>query len=347
MESKTQEHILIIRLSAMGDVAMTVPVVKGLLKQNPNLKVTVLTRQFFTPMFAQLPNVDVYEADVKGKHKGVAGLFKLYKELRAMQVTAVADLHNVLRSNILKQFFKLSGVPFIQIDKGRADKKALTASKNKVFKQLQTTQQRYVSVFGKLGFPIQLDDSCALAKEKLSDTAIALLPKEPKKWIGIAPFAAFEGKTYPLELMEQVVNNLNKKDTYTIVLFGGGDKEKEVLDKWEQTYSNCVSVVKKLSFTEELCLISNLDVMLAMDSGNAHLSAMFAVPTITLWGVTHPFAGFYPFAQQSTNALLANREKYPLIPTSVYGNKFPPGYEKAMKTILPDDVVKKVLEVVG
>ncbi len=347
MESKTQEHILIIRLSAMGDVAMTVPVVKGLLKQNPNLKVTVLTRQFFTPMFAQLPNVDVYEADVKGKHKGVAGLFKLYKELRAMQVTAVADLHNVLRSNILKQFFKLSGVPFIQIDKGRADKKALTASKNKVFKQLQTTQQRYVSVFGKLGFPIQLDDSCALAKEKLSDTAIALLPKEPKKWIGIAPFAAFEGKTYPLELMEQVVNKLNKKDTYTIVLFGGGDKEKEVLDKWEQTYSNCVSVVKKLSFTEELSLISNLDVMLAMDSGNAHLSAMFAVPTITLWGVTHPFAGFYPFAQQSTNALLANREKYPLIPTSVYGNKFPPGYEKAMKTILPDDVVKKVLEVVG
>ena len=347
MESKTQEHILIIRLSAMGDVAMTVPVVKGLLKQNPNLKVTVLTRQFFTPMFAQLPNVDVYEADVKGKHKGVAGLFKLYKELRAMQVTAVADLHNVLRSNILKQFFKLSGVPFIQIDKGRADKKALTASKNKVFKQLQTTQQRYVSVFGKLGFPIQLDDSCALAKEKLPDTAIALLPKEPKKWIGIAPFAAFEGKTYPLELMEQVVNNLNKKDTYTIVLFGGGDKEKEVLEKWEQTYSNCVSVVKKLSFTEELSLISNLDVMLAMDSGNAHLSAMFAVPTITLWGVTHPFAGFYPFAQQSTNALLANKEKYPLIPTSVYGNKFPPGYEKAMKTILPDDVVKKVLEVVG
>ena len=347
MESKPQEHILIIRLSAMGDVAMTVPVVNGLLKQNPNLKVTVLTRQFFTPMFAQLPNVHVYEAEVKGKHKGVAGLFKLYKELRAMQVTAVADLHNVLRSNILKQFFKFSGIPFVQIDKGRADKKALTASKNKVFKQLQTTQQRYVSVFSKLGFLIQLDDSCALAKEKLPDTALALLPKEPKKWIGIAPFAAFEGKTYPLPLMEKVVSQLNDANTYTIILFGGGDKEKEVLGNWEQTYSNCVSVVKKLSFTEELSLISNLDVMLAMDSGNAHLSAMFAVPTITLWGVTHPFAGFYPFAQQSTNALLANRENYPLIPTSVYGNKFPPGYEKAMETILADDVVKKVLEVVG
>ncbi|WP_077403279.1 glycosyltransferase family 9 protein [Cellulophaga omnivescoria] len=331
----------------MGDVAMTVPVVKGLLIQNPDLKITILTRRFFTPMFAQLPNVQVYEADVKGKHKGVNGLYKLFKELKALKITAVADIHNVLRSNILKQFFKLSGIPFIQIDKGRADKKALTASKNKVFKQLKTTQQRYVSVFSKLGFPIKLDESCALTKEKLSDTAIALLPKEPKKWIGIAPFAAFEGKTYPLELMEQVVSSLNTTNAYTVILFGGGDKEKEVLDSWEQTYSNCVSVVKKLRFTEELSLISNLDVMLAMDSGNAHLSAMFAVPTITLWGVTHPFAGFYPFAQQSTNALLANRENYPLIPTSVYGNKFPPGYEKAMKTILPDDVVQKVLEVVG
>ncbi|WQG76632.1 glycosyltransferase family 9 protein [Cellulophaga lytica] len=347
MQNKHQEHILIIRLSAMGDVAMTVPVVKGLLQQNPTLKITVLTRAFFTPMFAQLPNVQVYQADVKGKHKGVNGLYKLFKELKAMNITAVADIHNVLRSNILKQFFKLSGIPFIQIDKGRADKKALTANKNKVFKQLKTTQQRYVSVFSKLGYTIRLDDSCALAKEKLSDTAIALLPKEPKKWIGIAPFAAFEGKTYPLELMQQVISSLNTTNTYTVILFGGGDKEKEVLGKWEQTYSNCVSVVKKLSFTEELSLISNLDVMLAMDSGNAHLSAMFAVPTITLWGVTHPFAGFYPFAQQSTNALLANRENYPLIPTSVYGNKFPPGYEKAMETILPDDVVKKVLEVVG
>ncbi len=344
MQSKTQEHILIIRLSAMGDVAMTVPVIVGLLKSNPNIKVTVLTRQFFKPMYAQLPNVTVYEAEVKGKHKGFSGLWKLYKELKVMQITAVADLHNVLRSNILKQFFKLSETPFVQIDKGRIEKKALTAGKNKVLKQLPTTQQRYIAVFKKLGFPIQVNETCVLTKEKLSDSILSIVPQNTKKWIGIAPFAAFKGKTYPLELMEEVVGMLNNTNKYSLLLFGGGDQEKKVLEKWESTYDNCISTVNKISFQEELSLISKLDLMLAMDSGNAHLSSLYGVPTVTLWGVTHPFAGFYPFGQPIENALLADRHKYPLIPTSVYGNKFPDGYDRAMETITPKMVFDKVLE---
>ncbi|MCK0158823.1 glycosyltransferase family 9 protein [Cellulophaga sp. F20128] len=329
----------------MGDVAMTVAVVMGLLRKNPTLKITILTRKFFAPMFAQLPRVQIYEADVKGRHKGFLGLFKLYKELKALQITAVADLHNVLRSNVLKRFFKLSGIPFVQINKGRAEKKALTASKNKAFMQLETTQQRYEAVFSKLGFQLEVDESCSLAKEKLTDTILALVPQDSKKWIGIAPFAAFAGKTYPLELMEEVLATLDAADTYTLLLFGGGEQEQSVLEKWENTYANCTSVVKKISFKEELTLISNLDVMLAMDSGNAHLSALYGVPTITLWGVTHPYAGFYPFGQPMANALLADREKFPLIPTSVYGNKFPEGYEKAMETIVPAMVVQKIVAV--
>jgi hypothetical protein len=70
------------------------------------------------------------------------------------------------------------------------------------------------------------------------------------------------------------------------------------------------------------------------------------VPVITLWGVTHPYAGFYPFQQPAENALLADREKYPLIPTSIYGNKAPEEYEKALQTITPDQVVAKIKEVV-
>lgn len=341
----SSNHLLIIRLSAMGDVAMTVPVIAGLLQQNPTLKVTVLTRQFFAPMFAQLPNVQVYEADVKGRHKGFFGLFRLYRELMAMGITAIADLHNVLRSNILRLFFKVSGIPFVQIDKGRTEKKALTAPTNKVFTQLKTTQERYTAVFAKLGFPLQLDASCALSKEKLTDTILAIVPQDGKPWIGIAPFAAFSGKTYPISLMETVVASLNATNQYRLLLFGGGDQEQQLIEKWESTYDNCTSVIKKLSFKEELTLISNLDVMLAMDSGNAHLSSLYAVPTVTLWGVTHPYAGFYPFGQPIENALLADREKYPLIPTSVYGNKFPEGYEKAMETILPASVINKVVEV--
>lgn len=113
---------MVIRLSAMGDVAMTVPVLKSLIKTYPGLKITVLTKAFFKPIFLGLDNVEVYKADVSGKHKGVYGLWKLFKELESLQIDAVADLHSVLRSTILKQFFRFRGIPVVQIDKGRKEK---------------------------------------------------------------------------------------------------------------------------------------------------------------------------------------------------------------------------------
>ncbi|MCM4150253.1 glycosyltransferase family 9 protein [Arenibacter sp. N53] len=331
----------------MGDVAMTVPVLSALVKEYPGLKVTVLTRSFFKPIFQNLDNVSIYEADVKGKHKGIFGLWKLYKELKNLNIDAVADLHNVLRSNILKGYFKFGSTPFVQIDKGRAEKKALTAWRSKEFRQLKTTHQRYADVFGKLGMPIDLQTATVLPKRSIAPATSNLVDGKDKTWIGIAPFAAFDGKMYPLDLMEKIVDELSKTDKYKILLFGGGKNEQEQLEKWETEFSNCINLVGKLPFHEELALISQLDLMVAMDSGNAHLAALFGIPTITLWGVTHPYAGFYPFGQNSNYAMLADREQFPLIPTSVYGNKYPPGYENAMRSISPEDVILKIEEIIN
>tara|TARA_B110000259_G_scaffold130102_1_gene146789 strand:- start:834 stop:1160 length:327 start_codon:yes stop_codon:yes gene_type:complete len=103
------------------------------------------------------------------------------------------------------------------------------------------------------------------------------------------------------------------------------------------------SVAAKFSLEHELDIISNLKVMLSMDSSNGHMAAMLGVNVVTLWGVTHPYAGFAPFNQDVTNNLLADRFKYPKIPTSIYGNTFPEGYELAIETI----PVKSVLEAVN
>jgi ADP-heptose:LPS heptosyltransferase len=347
--SKTAEglHILVIRLSAMGDVAMTVPVISALVEKYPKIKVTVLTKGVFKPIFSGLKQVNVYEADVKGRHQGIFGLWKLYKELKGLNIAMVADLHNVLRSNILRLYFKLGSIPYVQVDKGRAEKKALTSLTNKIFKPIKTTHQRYADVFGKLGLPIDLEAVRLLPKRSIAPSTKELLNEKEKKWIGIAPFAAFDGKMYPLELMEKVVCTLHETNRFKILFFGGGEKEKRLLDKWADTYQNSINLVGKLTFQEELDLISQLHLMLAMDSGNAHLASLFGVPTITLWGVTHPYAGFYPFAQDLKNALMANRIEYPLIPTSIYGNKYPPGYEKAMHTIAPEEVVSKIEEIIN
>lgn len=326
----------------MGDVGMTVPVLRTFRATYPDVKLTVLTRKFFAPMFSDIDNLEVYHADVDKKHKGFLGLARLSNELNKLGINAVADMHNVLRSNILKTFFALRGIKVIQVDKGRAEKKTLTRSKNKAFKQLKTTHQRYADVFEKLGYPIDLATHIFPKKLALSTNILALSQNSAKKWLGIAPFAQYESKTYPLSLMVEVIETLDKEDRFEIFLFGGGKQEADILNNIASKYANVVSVVKKLSFEDELKLIGNLDIMLSMDSGNAHLAAMYGVPTITLWGVTHPFAGFMPFGQPMENAILPNLAKFDQIPTSIYGNKVPPGYEKVMHTIKPETVVETI-----
>ncbi|WP_421804517.1 glycosyltransferase family 9 protein [Flagellimonas sp.] len=337
-------HILIIRLSAMGDVAMTIPVIKALLQQYPHLKLTLLTKKGVAPIFDGLDNVQVYAPDVKNRHKGLTGLWRLYKELKPLEIDAVADLHNVLRSRVLQKYFGLERIPFVQIDKGRKEKKALTRTKNKVFEQLKTTHERYAEVFSKLGYPVDLSSAPLLERLPLAPKVLDLVHQDTKKWVGIAPFAAHEGKMYPLESMETVIQELNNTNKYKILLFGGGEKEVTALEDMANSYNNVLCMAGKLQLSEELQLISNLDVMLSMDSGNAHMATNYGIPVVTLWGVTHPYAGFYPFGQPMDNALTADRESYPLIPTSVYGNKVPQGYEKAMQTIEPTDVLNKLFQ---
>ena len=132
---------------------------------------------------------------------------------------------------------------------------------------------------------------------------------------------------------------------HTILLFGGGKHEENILNGISNKMGpSVVSVVGKLNFEEELVLLSNLDAMLSMDSGNGHLAANYGVPVITIWGVTHPHAGFAPFGQAPSRSLIPDREVYPLIPTSIYGNKFPEGYENAIATIPPLQIVDKIQE---
>lgn len=338
--SKKPKHLLVIRLSAMGDVAMTVPVLRAFNQQYPNVKITVLTRAFFSPFFRDLNNVTVFHAELKDKHKGVLGLYKLSKELKKSKIGAIVDLHNVLRSNILKLFF--FGIKAIQIDKGRAEKKTLIAGET--FQQLKITHQRYADVFQKLGFPIDLSNPTFPQKSNLNNKLSVIIGEYSKKTIGIAPFAAHEGKMYPLNLMKEVIEALSKD--YKVILFGGGKKEIEILNDFESEFENVVNVAGKLSLNEELDVISNLDVMLSMDSGNAHLAAMSGIKVVTIWGVTHPFAGFSPFNQPEDYALLPNREMFPKIPTSIYGNKYPEGYQEASGSISPKTIVKKLNSII-
>jgi ADP-heptose:LPS heptosyltransferase len=203
-----------------------------------------------------------------------------------------------------------------------------------------------VDTFQQLGFLIDVThpkfpEKAILSEEVLKQLGV-ISDISKSNAIGIAPFAQYESKVYPQDLMQQVIDALAENKNNHLFLFGGGAIEIQKLQQLQNKHDNVIVVAGKLAFESEIQLISNLDVMLSMDSGNSHIAAMLGVKVITLWGATHPYAGFKPFNQPDAFCLTADRAQYPLLPTSIYGNKKVEGYDEAMRTILPSQVVEKI-----
>lgn len=333
------------RLSSMGDVAMAVPVLRALVQQYPELRVTVVSRPFFKPFFDTIPQIHFVAFDPKTTHKGLLGLGRLYWQLSSLSIDAFGDMHNVLRSKIIRVLFALSGKKTAGLDKGRAEKKALTRLQNKQFFPLTSMVDRQAQVLEKLGFPLDLSKPTFPPKPELTPEIAALVGAKTKCWVGLAPFAQYEGKVYPLDLMKQVTHQLDQTGKYELFLLGGGAKEIAVLKQLSEQTNHTKVVAGQLSLAQEMALMSQFEVLVSMDSANGHMGALLGIPVITLWGATHPYTGFIPFNQPESHSLCADRNQFPGLPTSVYGNKIMPGYADAMRTILPETVVAKIQEI--
>ena len=341
-----KEHLLVIRFSALGDVAMTVPVVYALAQQYPDVRITVLSRNFARHLFDDLlPNINFMEADLKREYRGITGLNSLYRRLLAKQFTAIADLHSVLRSSYLRMRFNLDHYKVAHIDKHRKDRRRITSSSNKQLIQLPTSFQNYADVFARLGYPVNVQFRSIFSED---GGDMNLLPESLPRptvgqpCIGIAPFAAHEGKIYPVRLMEQVVEQLLAKHPDTrIYLFGKGQREDETFPKWCAAHPQCVYVSQHLNnLRDELILMSHLQVMVSMDSANMHLASLVATPVVSVWGATHPFTGFMGWNQSPENAIQIPLE---CRPCSIYGQK--PclrGDYACMRNIAPEQIVNRV-----
>lgn len=339
--------ILIIRFSAIGDVAMTIPVIHSLATQYPQHQIMVLSRDTLAPLFDGLPdNVLFRGVDLRGEHAGLMGLGWLYNDLKEEKFDAIADFHDVLRSKYLRWRFRLSGTKVAHLDKGRSGKRKLVRRKHKIMECQKSSFQRYAEVLQKIGYPIQMN-FVSLFGDKKGDIK-CMMPltgnKNEDKWIGIAPFAAHVGKIYPLSKEEQVIEQLSTRKHTKIFLFGGGRKEIEVLEKWAKKYPNVISTAGKLTLHSELALMSHLDVMLSMDSANMHLASLVNIPVVSIWGATHPYAGFMGWKQPPANAVQAELS---CRPCSVFGNKlcFRKDYA-CLQGITPEMVIRRIESII-
>jgi len=331
------KKLLIIRFSALGDIAMTVPVVHDLAVQYPDLEITMLSREMARPLFECLPNnVHFLAADLKGRHKGLLGLCRLWQDAHLNDFDYIADFHDVLRTWWLRTEGCFRRKKVAKIDKGRKGKRALTRKKNKVLAQQATSFERYTKVLEQLGFPIKsqfvkLDYSSFCEAQKATN----------ETWIGIAPFAKHPAKVYPKEKMEEVIKALSQRENTTIFLFGGGEEEKQQIAELCAKYPKVKAAQSQQGLKGELALMGQLDVMLSMDSANMHLASLVGTRVVSIWGGTHPFAGFLGWNQKMEECVQLD---LPCRPCSVYGNK--PclrGDYACMNGIVPSQILEKLV----
>lgn len=339
----SRKEILIIRLSAMGDVAMTIPIIERLRRDNPKVGITVLTSKMVMPLFYHLTDVKVIGWDIshKGSLKHIVQMFSSLR--RGMHYDTVFDLHDVLRTKVLRWLFKITGTQVITIDKGRAAKRDLIAKRD--FRPIKTTIQRYRDALSQAGLIV--DASAPTLEHKtlaMPKSMLEIVGEKEGLWVGIAPFAKHKGKTYPLEKMERVMDILATNEDISFFIFSGGGEEREKANTLAGRYRNAVVVFGKTLLDGEIKLISNLDCMVSMDSGAMHFASIVGVEVVSVWGATHPYAGFLGYGQAMENVVQAEMK---CRPCSVFGNKAcRNGDYKCMSLIAPEEIAAKVNKII-
>lgn len=283
---------------------MTVPVFREFLEQNPNVEIIMVSRKNFEALFAGIPNV-IFKGINVDDYKGFFGLSRLGNELiKEFKPDYIANLHDVIRTKVLDRIYRRKGLKVFKIDKGKEEKEHLTDVWNLDKVQLKKTVERYADVFRAMGFKVELS-------QKLRPIT------DHKSGIGFAPFAQHKGKMLPLEKSFELARLLAQK--HTVYFFGGGKKETETLEAWESQIPNTQSLSGKLSLTEELQKISELEVMISMDSANMHLASLVGTRCVSIWCATHPYAGFLGFGQSEEDVVQV--KDLSCRPCSVFGDK--------------------------
>ena len=300
--------ILVIRFSAMGDVAMLSSVIKEVMEQNQNLEITLLSQYQFKPFYSIRTKCKFIGVDLR-KYSGLFGIFKLFLLLRKEKFDAIADAHNVLRTIILRLFFLLSFRKIVILNKGRKARKKLLKNKKTPLKSMV---ERYADIFRKLNLKVSIKNK--LINVPLKSKYFKQEFKQRKN-IGIAPFAKHISKQYPLDKMTNIILELSNK--YNVFLFGGGKEETNLLNEIQKSNMN-IHFFRNIGLKNELHLISHLDLMLTMDSANMHMASIVGVKALSIWGGTHHLAGFLGYGQSKEHII---EKKLICRPCSIFGKE--------------------------
>jgi len=340
--------VLVIRFSAMGDVALIAPVAHSLLASNQNLHITILTRSFFSPFFYGSERLKCIGVDIENEYNGLIGLLTLFRHLKSDRYDLVVDLHDNIRSRILSFFFRLAGATVVRYDKRRKERNILLKVGVNGTAPLPHVTDMYLEAFKRAGLKINTPLKPLPFPEHYFERLIKKMPLEKSTietpWIGIAPFAKHPSKVWPLDKIRVLVGAIyeSRPDT-KIFFFGGGSQELMEIEKLTEQFPTAINIGKLLNLKEQLALIASLEIMISMDSSNMHMAAVLGVKVISIWGGTHPAFGFAPlFNEEGVILPLPGND-----PVSIFG-KVKNQYQlqlaqNSLNSITPERVLGKFL----
>ncbi len=333
----------------MGDVALVTPVLTGMREQHPGVELLLVTRSVYKTFFSSIEGLQVYSPDLNSRHKGFPGIIKLYRDLkRDGEINYVIDIHDVIRSKILRFFFWITGTPVAVIRKGKDEKRSVIRGRRK--SALKHSTERYCDAFREAGFPVTpVNHPSIIPSEEAVLKAEKLIGGRTQINIGIAPYAKHKLKVWPEEYMISLMNRISENYRVKFWLFGGID-EADKLMRLQESFTGSQSIAGLISLGEELALISKLDLMIAMDSSNMHLAALVGTKVLSIWGGTDPLTGFGAWMQPEQHSVKIPFEELDCRPCTIYGKgDCRRGDLACMNWLMPDIVFKRIenLELLG
>lgn len=329
-------RILIIRLSSIGDVLLTSPMLRVLRRRFPNATIDFVIKKKFKDAIRTNPHIDhVWPYDIAS---GLPGLIQLRRKLKTKKFDLILDLHNNFRSRILRKL----GAPVRTLKKLKLNRFLLVKFKINRYPRIIPVHQRYINTTAEFGIE---DDGKGLefyvdaGAQKTVDERLKSELETSRPIIGIAPGAGFAAKRWLPEYFAHTAKVLQQEYQAQIWLFGNQD-DRTITDMISEHVNSAVNLAGELPLMQTAAALNRINLLLTNDTGLMHLATALKKPTVAVFGPTVRELGFFPVGE---NALVVEHPNLSCRPCTHMGrHECPKGHFKCMREVTPEQVLRAV-----
>jgi ADP-heptose:LPS heptosyltransferase len=327
LKLSSAKKIIIIRLSSLGDILLTTPLIRSVKKQYPDIEIDFLLREEYKDTLLFNPYVNNLICFTNNRTDEVK------KKIRTEKYDLIIDLQNNLRTAGLLEYSKAQ---LVKYKKKNISKFLLVKFKINLLKDAEPVPVRYAERIS----DFTLDDK---GLELFTNKGPSLLINHNEQYIGLAPGARHYTKKWLSEYFIELGNKLTS-DGYNILLFGGKD-DKEICSLISKSVPGSISLANNNDLLQTSADMKYCKAIVCNDSGMMHTAAASGVPVLAIFGSTVKEFGFTPYKiRYRVNEHLS----LPCRPCTHIGRKnCPLDHFKCMKEITPDAVYQNVLSLIN